>query len=390
MRKLYLDRNLQLVFGVTLMAIMGVSSIIPALPGMITGLALSGANVGLVITAFTLPGVFMAPLTGILADRLGRKKVLIPALFCFSLAGAACFFAPNLSWLLALRFVQGIGAGPLGVLYAVLIGDLFPGPERTRAMGYNASVLSVGTALFPAVGGALATIGWNWPFLLPLLAIPLALVCMSRLHTPEPQGKEGFAQYARTALRLLTAKRALALFSCTLLTFVILYGPIVTYLPVLMHERFASPPIVIGMVFGSASLVTALAAAGLGRLSERFAPSTLMAAACVFYALSMFLFPLMPTGWACILPVLCFGLAQGLNMPVILTLLTGEAPLEQRAAVMAANGTLLRLAQTVAPLLMGLVYASLGLDCVYLLGVICAIAMLFLTMAVLRTPGKSA
>lgn len=389
MRKLYQDRNLQLVFGVTLMVIMGVSSIVPALPSMIRELDLTPANVGLVITAFTLPGIAMAPLTGILADRLGRKRILIPSLFCFGLAGSACFLTSDLHWLLALRFVQGIGAGPLGVLYGVLIGDLFSGPERITAMGYNASVLSTGTALYPAVGGLLATIGWNWPFLLPLAAIPLGLACMTRLNNPEPEKSDDLAQYMRSTLRLLTSRRPLALFACTLLTFTILYGPIITYLPVLMDLRFGSRPHTIGLVFATASLVTALTSLYLGRLQKRFRPSTLMALACVAYAAGMLLIPLVGSAWTCVLPVLLFGLGQGLNLPVIMTLLTGEAPLERRAAVMAANGTLLRLSQTLAPMFMGLVYATLGLDSIYALGAACAGVMLVLTLALLRGPGDT-
>ena len=389
MRKIYLDRNLQLVFGVTLMVIMGVSSIVPALPSMIRELGLTPVNVGLVITSFTLPGVFMAPLTGILADRLGRKRILVPALFCFGLAGSACFFANSLHWLLILRFVQGLGAGPLGVLYGVLIADLYAGRERAAAMGYNASVLSLGTALFPAVGGALATIGWNWPFLLPLTAIPLGLACMGLLHAPEPDRSGGFGQYMRSALRLLTSRRPMALFACTLLTFSILYGPIITYLPVLMDHRFGSPPLVIGYVIGAASLVTALTSFRLGRLQKRFKPSTLMASACVFYAAGMLLFPLVRSSWACVGPVLLFGLGQGLNLPVIMTLLSSEAPLEQRAAVMAANGTLLRLSQTLSPMLMGLSYAAFGLDSVYLFGALAALAMFILTLSTLRGTGDT-
>ena len=57
MRRLYLDKNLQFVFGVTLMAILGVSSIIPALPEIMDSLSVSPVEIGLLISVFTLPGV---------------------------------------------------------------------------------------------------------------------------------------------------------------------------------------------------------------------------------------------------------------------------------------------------------------------------------------------
>ncbi len=107
MRRLYLDKNLQFVFGITLMAILGVSSIIPALPDIIDGLSISPIEIGLVISVFTLPGVLFSPLVGILADRVGRKVILVPALFMFGIFGFACFFAQTLEQLLVLAFPAG-------------------------------------------------------------------------------------------------------------------------------------------------------------------------------------------------------------------------------------------------------------------------------------------
>jgi len=69
--KLYKDRNLQIIFGVTLMAVLGVSSIIPAFPTIVEEFNISRTDVGMLIIAFTTPGVVLAPFIGILADRFG-------------------------------------------------------------------------------------------------------------------------------------------------------------------------------------------------------------------------------------------------------------------------------------------------------------------------------
>ena len=88
--KLYRDRNLQIIFGVTLMAVLGVSSITPAFPRMAEEWGVTVQAIGLLITAFTFPGIVLAPFIGILADRLGRKRILVPSLFLFGFAGGAC------------------------------------------------------------------------------------------------------------------------------------------------------------------------------------------------------------------------------------------------------------------------------------------------------------
>jgi len=380
LRRLYLDKNLQLVFGVTLMAILGVSSIIPALPDMIDGLSITPSRIGLVIAAFTLPGALLAPMVGILADRLGRKAVLVPSLFLFGLFGFACFFARNIEQLLVLRLLQGVGAAPLGVLYGTIIGDLYQGPERGRAMGYNASVLSMGTAGFPALGGALAMLGWQYPFILPLLAIPLGLVVLRHLDAPEPRSRGSFRDYLAGAWERIRTRQVLALFATTLLTFMVLYGPIVTYLPVLLRQSHQATAMTIGMIFLVASGFSGTASFLLGPLAERFGQRRLLMASAVLYALAMVLTPSAPGLWHVIPPVICFGLAQGLNIPTVMTMLATIAPMEQRGAFMAANGLLLRLAQTLAPLVMGGLYALFGMTGVFAGGLACAAAILLLAI----------
>ncbi|XOF33331.1 MAG: MFS transporter [Candidatus Electrothrix sp. YB6] len=90
--KLWQDRNLQIIFAVTLMGVLGVASITPAFPSIVAELALSPKDIGLLLTVFTVPGVILTPVLGILADRFGRRKVLAPCLFLFALAGTACAF----------------------------------------------------------------------------------------------------------------------------------------------------------------------------------------------------------------------------------------------------------------------------------------------------------
>ena len=166
------------------MAVLGSSSVSPAFPKVVAELGVSPGQVGLLITVFTLPGVFLTPVAGVLSDKFGRKTVLIPSLLLFGVAGGACALARDFELLLGLRVLQGVGAAALGATNVTLIGDLVAGRERTAALGYNSSVLSTGTASYPAIGGAPATFGWYYPFALPLLAIPSPSWSCSRCTTP--------------------------------------------------------------------------------------------------------------------------------------------------------------------------------------------------------------
>ncbi|MFV0420652.1 MFS transporter [Oleidesulfovibrio sp.] len=378
------DKNLLITFGITLTVVMGVSSIIPTLPLISRELNAPIATIGLVITAFTLPGIILTPVAGILADRYGRKKVLIPSLLLFALAGGACGFANDLTSLIVLRFFQGIGVAPLGVLYATIIGDLYEGNTRIKAMGYNAGVLSIGTAIYPAIGGFIGEMGWQAPFFLPFATLPMAYIAWRWLELPQPDASQGMGAYFKKAAKALRSRQALGLFSVSFLTFTMLYGPVITFIPILADNRFSATPSLIGALFALTSLGTAIGAARIGVLAERFKPHRLLLAGQIFYLLAMILVPHMTSFWWLLLPVFFFGLAQGLNYPNLMTLLSSLAPLEQRAAIMAVNGMTLRIAQTLAPLAVTSVYAIGGFNAVYAFGGATAVLMFLITAHSIR------
>jgi MFS family permease len=363
--RLHRDRNLLIIFGVTLLAVMAVSSIAPALPAIVRDLGISKLQVGLLITAFTLPGVVLSPFLGVLADRFGRKRILVPSIFLFGVAGAACALTRDFNVLLVLRVFQGMGGAALGALNVTIIGDLYSGSRRTAAMGLNASVLSIGTASYPLIGGALASLGWYYPFYLPLVAIPMGLIVLTALRNPEPRNIEGFKDYLRGTWGYLKNLKVAALFAAGVLTFIILYGAILTYFALLLDESFHASAFTIGLVMSVMALTTAIVSSQLGRMVRWFSEATLIKAAFAIYALALALIPLMPSLWFLLIPMIIFGIAMGINMPSIQTLVAGLAPMEYRAAFMSINATMLRLGQTVGPPLVGLFYVYGGSDAAF-------------------------
>ena len=377
-----------LIYGTALITVMGVSSILPVLPDMGKAFALSEAQLGVLIFSFTLPGIVLAPVGGILADRLGRKAVLLPCLCIFALGGCMASLAESFSTFVAWRVIQGSGAACLGVLYNTIIGDLYADDKtRLRVMGYAATVLSLGAALYPALGGVLGEWGWRWPLRLAFFALPLALIgCYVKL--PALTGQSPMQDYARQMQGIVTHKRCLAHFGLTLCAFCILYGPMITYFPLFADVHFAASPSSIGLLFALSSLGTALASGLLGRLAQWAPARVLVVSGAVCFGLSMLgmwvLAPTWSTMWLLTLPVLFYGLGQGLAYPTIMTSLSSLAPPQGRGALMAVNGTVLRLAQTLAPLCCGLLFALGGFGAVYALGLGMAGIMLWLAVRIFR------
>jgi MFS family permease len=367
-KPLYLNTNLRLIFGVTLMAVLGVSSITPAFPVIIEKLDITPQSIGMLITVFTLPGIVMTPLLGVLADRFGRKRILVPSMMLFGIAGVVCALARDYNLLLFFRFLQGIGAASLGSLNVTLIGDLFSGNDRTAAMGYNASVLSVGTASYPAIGGILASVGWYYPFVLPIIAVPLGFLVLFSLKNPEPENQQNFKDYMKAAWTSIKKRQVILLLIVSTITFIILYGSFLTYFPILAGGSFKANPVTIGLLMSAMSLITAASSSQLGRITKILSKKTLIKVTYLFYGLGLVIFTMIPKIGLLLIPIVIFGIGHGLNFPSIQTLLAGMAPLEYRGAFMSINGMVLRLGQTLGPVFMGLIFTVWGIKGTFLAG----------------------
>ncbi len=378
------DRNIYLIFITTLFAVMGVASIAPAFPQMKEYFGISRAQVGWLVAIFTLPGIIITPFTGILADRIGRKSILVPSLMLFGLAGFSCMFTKKFEVLLLFRLIQGIGASSLGSLNVTLIGDLYQGNRRATAMGYNASVLSLGTATYPALGGALAVLGWNFPFVLPLLAVPFGIILSFSLKNPEPKEKQNLRRYGQNVWKVVNQPSVWGLLILNILVFFLIYGAYITYLPSLLKERLAANSFHIGITMSSMSLTTALTSSQMGRISKKYNSRNIMLTAVCLYIISMLILARSNTWLFVIPPLLIFGLGQGLFLPTVQTLLVGFAPLKERAAFMSLNSVVLRTGQTIGPVVIGMAYGLGGLSYAYYGGALVALIMLIIILVLIK------
>jgi MFS family permease len=377
------DKNIYIIFSITLLAIMGVASLTPAFPEIIRHFDISVQEIGLLITVFTLPGILLAPLMGILADRLGRKKILLPSILLFGISGFLCAYARNYDQLLILRFIQGTGAAALGMINVTLIGDLYDGHRRATVMGLNASVLSIGTALYPAIGGALAVIAWNYPFYLPLLALPVGIFILIGLKNPEPAHKQDFIKYLKNTWETINKKNVWALFVLSILVFIILYGSLLTFFPLLMEEQFKANAFTIGMAMSIMSVVTALVSSQLGMLSKIITDRQLLIYSSLLYLVSMCIMAYGSSWTLIIISIIIFGLGHGLFIPNIQNMLVSYASINERAGFMSIFSMVLRIGQTLGPITVVVFYNLGGLRSAFLAGALVALFMALISIFII-------
>lgn len=375
---LYKNKNLYLIFANTLVGIVSVSILIPSLPVIAREFSLSQKEIGLLITSYTLPGVIFGLLLGVYADKIGRKAVMIPSLALFGLAGGAIYWVDDFFWVNVLRFAQGIGGAILPSISTILIGDLFKEEVRLKVMGLNAAVLSFGTAFFPFFGGMLASKSWNAPFLPFFLALPLAVLIALFLDEPVMKNRVYMKTYFKEAKRYILTRRSLLVFAVGTAIFILLYGGLLTCLTLYMDERFKMSPFAIGAFIASASIATALFSLASHRLEEKIGAGRMLASGFVMIGFSFLLILLVgSSGWL-LAPILLFGGAMGITIPLLQSIVTELSPMEYRGLMGSMLGTLIRLGQTLGPLAMAGVLFFGDLRLVFW---ICGIASLLISAA---------
>ncbi|MBN3810119.1 MFS transporter, partial [Paraburkholderia sp. Ac-20347] len=120
-----------------------------ALPSIQAELGASVAAMQWVVNAYLLFLGSLVLVGGSMGDKLGRRTIFIAGIALFTLASAACGFAPNAAALIAARAVQGIGAALLVPSSLAIIGAVFDDAERGRAIGTWAGVGAITSAVGP-------------------------------------------------------------------------------------------------------------------------------------------------------------------------------------------------------------------------------------------------
>lgn len=198
--------------------VLGNSMLIPVLPQIKKAVGINQFQVGLLITAFSVPAGLTIPFAGILSDQIGRRKVMAPALVLYGLggivAGISSMAMRSPFWgILAGRIVQGIGAGGTYQLAMAIVGDTFKSRERVFALGLLEASNGLGKVVSPVLGTAFALVTWFFPFFAyGFLAIPTGIALFLFVKEKAEFKKQAFSDYL-TAVKHIFRQKAPGLLS---------------------------------------------------------------------------------------------------------------------------------------------------------------------------------
>ncbi|MFP4102847.1 MFS transporter [Coleofasciculus sp.] len=346
----------------------------PILPEMIQQLNLDPALAGNLVSLHCLTIALFSPPLGIVADRIGHLRVLIPSLILYGLFGTAGAFMHSLMPLLVVRGLLGAASGGIAAASLGILGNMYKGEARSQALGYATSTLTIMGIAFPLLGGWVGSFHWQWAFGLYGVGLPMAILAARFLPEKSSPKTKVDAKDAGSKLRQVLGRPYTLRLLCTLSLVSIAMYAVVIYAPQYLKQTIDATSVVNGIVLASRAIGAAIISAfGAKRLAQRFGQSTTVAIGLGLMALTLSTIPILhQLGWILVTAVF-FGMGFGLVLPTLYGTLANLAPPDLKSSVLAAGTGAGFLGQFISPILLGPVLASCGLEWVFYAAAIVAL-----------------
>ncbi len=212
--------------------IVPIMALAPNLPQLFRHFASTPGKEFLVPMIITLPSlgiVLLGPLAGVMADRWGRRRLLLWALVLFAVAGIAPVVLDDLRWILCAQAILGVAEAVIITNGNTLLGDYFPPEQRNRWLGVQSMVGPFSAAVFTLVAGFLGTVSWHAPFAVHGVAFVLwawlLLTTWEPARAPPPVPADG----PRATAAGFPWRRMWPVFAITTLTAIVFYVPTIHF-----------------------------------------------------------------------------------------------------------------------------------------------------------------
>lgn len=361
-------RDFQAMLAANLLAPLGVTLLSPILSALTGPFGVSSGRIGLLIAAYTAPPIFLIPVAGVLADRYGRKPLLVSGILLFGAAGASIAFTTDFRVAVGLRFVQGIAFAGLTPIIITSLGDLYAGSEEATAQGLRFTSSGVYQSIFPPIAGLLVAVSWRYPFLLYAMAFPVAALVFLWFEEPLEQATDGGTaddadddgSRLRDLLGLVATRRVASLVLGRGLPMISWVG-FLTYNSLLVVRLIGGSEAQAGLLVTVNSATLALGGSQAGRITAVF-DSRLwpLTAANVALGGGIAVVALAPSLPVAALGAAMLGVGFGVSLSLYRSVVTGLAPATLRGGLVSVAESFGRVTSTITPIGMGASIAVLA------------------------------
>ena len=353
-------RAIALLFAASLTT-MANATISPALAGLeaeFSDVPNSAFLVRFLVSAPSLPIIFIASLAGIAVDRFGRCPVLMPGLLLFVFAGTAGLYLSDLYAIFASRLLLGISVAMIMTAQTALIGDYFTGPARTSLTGLQVSARNLGGFVFIALAGMLAAHSSRLPFAIYGLAAFLVPLAWMVIREPSRGRGEAVHSVAASSAVLKAEDTETEHWFAILIGLASLQGLtsmsfflMPTQSPFFLLDRGFDSATMTGVVLGILTLCGGLAAIAYRRLQGLFGYARVLGSGYGLMALGFGLLTLQSGLWAIYLGAASIGVGFACVMPNFVAVALAIVPARYRGRAGGILTTTIFTGQVVSPLI---------------------------------------
>jgi MFS transporter, ACDE family, multidrug resistance protein len=361
------DRQLLVLLATGSLIVMTGGVIAPIFPDIVEELHLSPVLAGYLVSSHFLTVAIFSPILGLLADRIGQVRILVISLILYALFGMAGGLMSDFVPMLITRGLVGAASGGIAAASLGLLVKMYDSPEeRSQAIAYVASVLTVSNIIYPVLAGLVGGFHWRLVFCLYGLALPLGLLVVLTLQPKKDAKKTSLessvkADNSEKLIQAFKNPLTLQIFLTLCLTAATAYAVII-YLPLYLKTTIQSTSVLNGIVLASQALgAAAISAFGVRKLAQRFGLIATIGFGFGCMSLPLMIIPQLQQLVLLFPTTIIFGVGLGIVVPSLYNLLSNLAPSEYQSSILAAGTGANFLGQFLCPSLFGLVLSHQGL-----------------------------
>jgi MFS family permease len=379
----------------TMLVMLGQGITGPILPLFAKSLGVSTAAVGLTLSAFAIARMFLNIPSGLVADRWGRRVLLIGGPVITGLGSVLSGTATTLEWLLVWRFVAGVGSAMYMTGAIIVVTDIATDQNRGRMLAVNQGALLAGITLGPAVGGITAEVfGLRAPFYVVGVAA-LAAGVWNWLRVPEtrpvslpaaPAGATAAAPARASAwTSTLTLLLSLNFMVVALVNFAVFFARAgrQTVIPLYADQEIGLSAGPIGLVFALMAFINLLFIIPAGWAIDRFGVKVTIVPSALVSLLAFAMIAASHSAMTFVFATVILGVGSGMLGPAPAAYAAEIAPVDRRGAAMGLFRSLGDAGFVISPPLVGYLADESGFGSAILINgiVLAGSALVFAVLA---------
>ncbi|NWF58428.1 MAG: MFS transporter [Fischerella sp.] len=328
-----LRRNLLILFAAGLLFWSSLSCLLPTLPLYLEEVGATKQQIGILMGGFAIGLLLFRPWLGQLADKRGRKIVLLIGILVVAIAPLGYGLTNSFPLLMVIRAFHGISIAAFATGYLALVADLAPPNHRGEIIGYMSLVNPIGLAVGPALGGYLqAAAGDTALFLLSAGLGGLGVLCIVPVVNPPIQTQQQAKDQKTNFWRMLVSPRV-RIPAFVMLMVGLTVGSLHTFAPLFIKSTQVD--LNVGLFYTASAISSFSGRVFIGRASDRLGRGLFVTLGLVFYSVSMVLMWLANNVSIFLIAALIEGAGGGTLIPMVSTMMTDRSLPQERGRIFA-------------------------------------------------------